>query len=64
MCQKAPKVRPLLEVEGTQMPLEVQTVHVVRASDRVRQKKGNSVAFSREIMRQERSIMRQMMRFF
>ena len=35
-----------------------------RASDRVRQKKGNSAAFSREIMRQERSIVRQIMRFF
>ena len=35
-----------------------------RASDRVRQKMGNSAAFSREIMRQERSIMRQIMRFF
>ena len=34
------------------------------ASDRVRQKMGNSAAFSREIMRQERSIMRQIMRFF
>ena len=33
----------------------------VRASDRVRQKMGNSAAFSREIMRQERSIMRQIM---
>ena len=35
-----------------------------RASDRVGQKMGNSAAFSREIMRQERSIMRQIMRFF
>ena len=35
-----------------------------RASDRVRQKMGNSAAFSREIMRRERSIMRQIMRFF
>ena len=35
-----------------------------RASDRVRQKMGNSAAFSREIVRQERSIMRQIMRFF
>ena len=35
-----------------------------RASDRVRQKIGNSAAFSREIMRQGRSIMRQIMRFF
>ena len=35
-----------------------------RASDRVRQKMENSAAFSREIMRQERSIMRQIMRFF
>ena len=35
-----------------------------RASDRVRQKMGNSATFSREIMRQERSIMRQIMRFF
>ena len=35
-----------------------------RASDRVRQKMGNSAAFSREIMRQKRSIMRQIMRFF
>ena len=35
-----------------------------RASDRVRQKMGNSAAISREIMRQERSIMRQIMRFF
>ena len=35
-----------------------------RASDRVRQKMGNSAAFSREIMQQERSIMRQIMRFF
>ena len=33
-----------------------------RASDRVRQKIGNSAAFSREIMRQERPIMRQIMR--
>ena len=37
---------------------------VNRASDRVRQKMGNSAAFSREIMWQERSIMRQIMRFF
>ena len=37
---------------------------IVRASDRVRQKMGNSVAFSREIMRQGGSIMRQIMRFF
>ena len=37
---------------------------LIRASDRVRQKMGNSAAFSREIMRQERSIMRQIMRFF
>ena len=37
---------------------------VYRASDGVRQKMGNSAAFSREIMRQERSIMRQIMRFF
>ena len=36
----------------------------IRASDRVWQKMGNSAAFSREIMRQERSIMRQIMRFF
>ena len=35
-----------------------------RASDRVRQKMGKTAAFSREIMRQERSIMRQIMRFF
>jgi len=35
-----------------------------RASDRLRQKKGNFAAFSREIMRQKRSIMRQIMRFF
>ena len=35
-----------------------------RASYRVRQKMGNSAAFSREIMQQERSIMRQIMRFF
>ena len=35
-----------------------------RASDRVWQKMGNSAAFSREIMWQERSIMRQIMRFF
>ena len=35
----------------------------IRASDRVWQKMGNSAAFSREIMRQERSIMRQIMRF-
>ena len=33
-------------------------------SDRVHQKMGNSVAFSREIMRQERSIMLQIMRLF
>ena len=32
-----------------------------RASDRVRQKMENSAAFSREIMRQERPIMRQIM---
>ena len=35
-----------------------------RASDRVWQKKGNSAAFSREIMWQERAIMREIMRFF
>ena len=35
----------------------------IRASDRVRQKMGNSAAFSWEIMRQERSIMRQIMQF-
>ena len=35
-----------------------------RASYRVQQKMGNSAAFSREIMRQERSIMRPIMRFF
>ena len=35
-----------------------------RASDMVRQKMGNSAAFSREIMRQERSIMQQIMQFF
>ena len=35
-----------------------------RASDRVRLKMGNSAPFSRAIMRQERSIMRQIMRFF
>ena len=35
-----------------------------RASDRVRQKMGDSAAFLREIMRQERPIMRQIMRFF
>ena len=35
-----------------------------RASDRVQQKMGNSAAFSREIMRQERSIMQQIMQFF
>ena len=39
-------------------------VDLCRASDRVRQKMGNSAAFSREIMRQERSIMWQIMRFF
>ena len=37
---------------------------LARASDRVRQKMGNSAAFSREIMRQERSIMWQIVRFF
>ena len=35
-----------------------------RPSDRVRQKIANSTAFSREIMRQERSITRQIMPFF
>ena len=40
------------------------SVRSVRASDRVRQIMGNSAAFSREIMQQERSIMRQIMRFF
>ena len=42
------------------------SIYEVRAlnSDRVHQKMGNSVAFSREIMRQERSIMRQIMRLF
>ena len=35
-----------------------------RASDRVRQKMGNFAAFSREIMRQERCVMRQIMPFF
>ena len=35
-----------------------------RASHRVWQKMGNSAAFSREIIRQERSIMRQIMQFF
>ena len=34
-----------------------------RASDSVRQKMGNSAAFSRENMRQERSIMWQIMLF-
>ena len=43
--------------------IDCMTVYF-RASDRVRQKMGNSAAFSREIMRQERSIMRQIMRFF
>ena len=38
--------------------------YLYRASDGVWQKMGNSVAFSREIMQQERSIMRQIMRFF
>ena len=38
--------------------------YLYRASDRVWQKMGNSAAFSREIMQQERSIMRQIMRFF
>ena len=38
--------------------------HLDRASDRVRQKIGNSAAFSREITRQERSIMWQIMLFF
>ena len=44
----------------------LEKVHVakIRASDKVRQKMGNSTAFSREIMRQERSIMQQIMRFF
>ena len=42
----------------------VQVGKIFRASDRVRQKMGNSAAFSREIMRQERSIMQQIMRFF
>ena len=37
---------------------------LIRASDRLRQKKGNFAAFSREIMRQKRSIMRQIMRLF
>ena len=37
---------------------------MIRASDRVRQKMGNSAAFSRKIMQQERSIMRQIMQFF
>ena len=41
-----------------------KVLSLYRASDRVRQKMGNSAAFSREIMRQERSIMRQIMRFF
>ena len=39
-------------------------VNIFRASDRLRQKMGNSAAFLREIMRQERPIMRQIMRFF
>ena len=39
-------------------------ITLYRASDRVRQKMGNSAVFSREIVRQERSIMRQIMRFF
>ena len=34
------------------------------ASNRVRQKMGNSAVFSREIMRQERSIMQQIMQCF
>ena len=37
---------------------------LIRASDRVRQKMGNSAAFSSEIMQQEMSIMWQIMRFF
>ena len=41
----------------------MQHCPVYRASDMVRQKMGNSAALSREIMRQERSIMRQIMRF-
>ena len=43
---------------------ELKFVYEIRASDRVRQKMGNSAAFSREIMRQEMSIMRQITRFF
>ena len=34
---------------------------MIRASDKVQQKMGNSAAFSRKIMRQERSIMLQIM---
>ena len=45
-------------------PLLVMYCSLFRASDRVRQKMGNSAAFSREIMQQERSIMQQIMRFF
>ena len=35
-----------------------------RPSDKMRQKIGNSAAFSKEIMRHERSIIRQIMPFF
>ena len=50
--------------ELTNLKLQTLALLMNRASDRVRQKMGNSATFSREIMRQERSIMRQIMRFF
>ena len=44
-------------IQLIQIILNLSLYTFCRASDRLRQKKGNFVAFSREIMRQKRSIM-------
>ena len=63
----------MLRLESNKLAMELLVMFFIsvfhfptynRASDRVRQKMGNSAAFSREIMWQKRAIMRQIMRFF
>ena len=58
-----PDIEAFIEQANLHHPTIEFTAGTFRASDRVRQKMGNSAAFSREIMRQERSIMQQIMRF-
>ena len=53
-----------LQIGANKAINKVTEFSLFRASDRVRQKMGNSAAFSREIKRQKRAIMRQIMRFF